>query len=213
MHHRNGATGESSATPPCLCAMTRTGRPVASILRGLRKQPGTSLLLLSIMLSFSPPHPSVIHALATYAFSIFPQYPYLPEPPPNSQHVPVLRNPPRLRTFDKLRTTPPRRGVFPIPSLEGCRVSGGVGCPQPGPLRLGSGPPLQGGTYSPCLTELPSRDYTAGREAGRFDDWLRGMSEEKQEVGGYFGGRESRAKRRYSSVGYPTRVVFRNRAL
>ena len=50
-----------------LGAPEHAGRPGASILRGLRKQPGTSLLLLSIMLSFSPPHPSVIHALATYA--------------------------------------------------------------------------------------------------------------------------------------------------
>ena len=31
-----------------------------------------------------------------------------------------------------LRATPPERGVFPIPSREGCRVSGGVGCPRLG---------------------------------------------------------------------------------
>ena len=91
------------------------------------------------------------------------QYLHLPEPPPNSQHAPVLRNPPRPTATPPRRgaehipsrernpprptATPPRRGVFPIPSLEGCRVSGGVGCPLPGrlrqaqdhPLRLGSG--------------------------------------------------------------------------
>ena len=69
------------------------------------------------------------------------QYPHLPEPPPNSQHAPVLRNPPRPTA------TPPRRGVFPIPSLEGCRVSGGVGCPQPVSQGTHPGlrPPLQGG--------------------------------------------------------------------
>ena len=151
-------------TVPCPCAPEHAGRPGASILRGLRKQPGTCLLLLSIMLSFSPPHPSVIHALATYAFSIFPQYPHLPEPPPNSQHAPVLRNPPRptatpprrgaehipsrARNPPRPTATPPRRGVFPIPSLEGCRVSGGVGCPQPGPLRQAQDHPSgEGITY------------------------------------------------------------------
>ena len=80
----------------------------------------------------------------------------VPEPPPNSQHAPVLRSAgfqPARTDAGKMRrlpalparnpprptATPPRRGVFPIPSLEGCRVSGGVGCPLPGPLRLGSG--------------------------------------------------------------------------
>ena len=99
------------------------------------------------------------------------QYPHLPEPPPNSQHAPVLRNPPRPTATPPRRgaahipsrernpprptATPPRRGVFPIPSLEGWpRVSGGVGCPLPGPS-TSSGPPpstglrtgLQGGNY------------------------------------------------------------------
>ena len=38
------------------------------------------------------------------------------------------------------------RGVFRIPSLEGCRVSGGVGCPQPGRLRLAQDHPLRLGS-------------------------------------------------------------------
>ena len=119
-----------------ISAPEQTGRPVASILRGLRKQPGTCLLLRSIMLSFSPPHPSVTHALASY-FLFLPLQPS-PEPPPNSQHAPVLRNPPRPTA------TPPRRGAEHIPSREGCRVSGGVGCPQQG-THPGLRPPLQGG--------------------------------------------------------------------
>ena len=84
----------------------------------------------------------------------------VPEPPPNSQHAPVLRNPPRptatpprrgaehipsrARNPPRPTATPPRRGVFPIPSLEGCRVSGGVGCPLQG-THPGLRPPLQGG--------------------------------------------------------------------
>ncbi len=36
--------------------------------------------------------------------------------------------------FDKLRATPPERGWGLLPSREGCRVSGGVGCPPPGGL-------------------------------------------------------------------------------
>ena len=120
------------------------------------------LLLLSIMLSFSPPHPSVIHALATYDFSHLSQYPHLPEPPPNSQHAPVLRNPPRPTATPPRRgaehipsrernpprptATPPRRGAAHIPSREGCRVSGGVGCPQPGPLRQAQDHPLRLGS-------------------------------------------------------------------
>ena len=99
----------------------------------------------------------------------------VPEPPPNSQHAPVLRNPPRptatpprrgaehipsrARNPPRPTATPPRRGVFPIPSLEGCRVSGGVGCPLPVSQGTHPGlrPPLQGGgEYIPSAAHIPS---------------------------------------------------------
>ena len=93
----------------------------------------------------------------------------VPEPPPNSQHAPVLRNPPRptatpprrgaehipsrARNPPRPTATPPRRGVFPIPSLEGCRVSGGVGCPLPGPLRQAQDrPPRRGAAHIPSVS-------------------------------------------------------------
>ena len=40
------------------------------------------------------------------------------------------RLPYRGQPTPALRATPPRRGRENIPSWEGCRVSGGVGCPQ-----------------------------------------------------------------------------------
>ena len=65
------------------------------------------------------------------------QYPHLPEPPPNSQHAPVLRNPPRPTA------TPPRRGAEHIPSRER------------NPPRPTATPPRRGAAHYPLLGGVP----------------------------------------------------------
>ena len=78
----------------------------------------------------------------------------VPEPPPNSQHAPVLRNPPR--PFDKLRTTPPRRGAAHIPSRAR------------NPPRPTATPPRRGAERIPSRARNPPRPTATPPRRGVF---------------------------------------------